>query len=230
MSEPWLEVDLRVRAGTAPLRLRAVAPCVAVSGPSGAGKSTLLRALAGLERAATGALTVRGERWLSPDGAAVPPWRRRVGWVPQEPLLFPHLSVRENLGYAGRGVDPEVVEWLGVGGLLERAPRHLSGGERQRVALGRALGAAPDVLLLDEPFSALDPALRGVVREGLARWCRARDARVVLVSHQADDAAAFDAERWTCVSGALSPAAAAGPDRTADWPGPPGRSASATAG
>ena len=107
---------------------------VAIVGPSGAGKSSLLRVLAGLEPAAQGTVRVNGDIWLDTGaGVSVPAWERRVGWVPQEVLLFPHLSVRENLAYTGP--DPsdvaKVSELLSLSELLERRPRFLSGGERR---------------------------------------------------------------------------------------------------
>ena len=95
---------------------------------------------------------------------------RRVGWVPQEATLFTHLSVREHLKYAGKGAEADVIAWLCLDFLLDRAPRKLSGGERQRVALGRALFSAPRVLLLDDAFSALDPELRAEVVGRTAGW------------------------------------------------------------
>ncbi len=204
MTEPWLSVEVRVRDAAAPMRLRTQAASVRVDGPSGAGKSTFLRVLAGVERAVTGRVTAFGEAWMSPDAPPMPAWTRGVGWVPQDALLFPHLSVRENLGYAGRGVDPDVVAWLELGPLLSRMPARLSGGERQRVALGRALGAAPRLLLLDEPFSALDRSLRARVRAATASWCSARNVHVVLVSHDPHDGDDFSAECWRCVEGQLT--------------------------
>jgi ABC-type sulfate/molybdate transport systems ATPase subunit len=173
---------------------------VGITGPSGAGKSTFLRALAGVERGVEGRILVRGEAWH-----LLPAWERRVGWVPQDPTLFPHLTVAENLGYAGKGVDAGVIAWLGLEGLLWRSPRHLSGGERQRVALGRAMFAAPRVLLLDEPFSAMDPELRARVAEGTLRWCREHDARAVIVSHERGELGGLGAEVWYCRDGTLAP-------------------------
>lgn len=198
-AEPWLAAALHVR--DVRIDLATDAPVVCVDGPSGAGKSTLLRVIAGIEPRAVGRLRVFGEDWLGER--AVPAWRRGVGWVPQDGHLFPHRSVRENLGYAGRGVDPEVVEWLGLGGLLDRAPRNLSGGERQRVALGRALCASPRLLLLDEPFAALDPDRRARVADRTAAWCRVREVRVVLVSHRAEDFGSFAGDHWRCADGAF---------------------------
>jgi molybdate transport system ATP-binding protein len=205
MTDAWLDADLRVRGRT--VRLTATRPCLAISGPSGAGKSTLLRALAGIERGVVGRLDVFGERWTGDHSSSAvrPPWLRGVGWVPQDALLFPHLTARGNLVYAGGELDTEVVEWLGIAPLLDRPSPLLSGGERQRVAIGRALHASPRLLLLDEPFSALDRRLRSQVSAALAEWCRAREVRCVLVTHTETDADPFDAERWTCEEGAFRP-------------------------
>lgn len=197
-SSPRLQLDLRLTIGgrTAHLRLESVAPVVGVVGPSGAGKTTLLRLLAGLERRAEGTLSLGDVPWQG-AGRFVPPWERGIGLVPQEATLFPHLSVRENLAYAARGEVSEIARWLGVDALLERAPRHLSGGERQRVALGRALLSQPRLLLLDEPFSALDRPLRDRLARELAARCRSSGLPVVLVTHDEADLHAFSAERWS---------------------------------
>jgi molybdate transport system ATP-binding protein len=186
-----LHVDVRVR-GVHTLRVRSDARALGVTGPSGAGKSTLLRILAGVERDVTGLVEVFGEPWLGPQ--AVPAWQRGVGWVPQDALLFPHLSVRSNLTYSGKGLDEGVVGALGLGPLLDRSPRRLSGGEAQRVALGRALCSQPRLLLLDEPFSALDRPLRVRVASFVRAWCVERGVRVVHVTHDERDLEGWDAE------------------------------------
>jgi molybdate transport system ATP-binding protein len=140
----------------------------AVLGPSGAGKSSLLEAVAGLRRARGSVILERTVLQDTSRGIFLPPERRRIGYVPQEALLFPHLSVRANLQFgsgretAGPGSPPfldygGLVDALELGSLLRRFPRHLSGGERRRVALGRALLAAPRLLLVDEPTAGLDP-------------------------------------------------------------------------
>ena len=180
---------------------------VAILGPSGAGKSTLLRVLAGLEPGALGVVRFVGRLWLDSDsGVSVPAWQRRVGWVPQEALLFPHLSVRENLAYAGAAAsDVEAMaESLFLSDLLDRRPRFLSGGERQRVALGRALLSKPSLLLLDEPFSALDRPLRAEIAPMVRAFAREHGAPIVLVSHDQEDAQLLAEEQWVLASGRLT--------------------------
>lgn len=186
--------------------LRTPSAAVAIVGPSGAGKSTLLRVLAGVERRAKGTVLFRGETWQdSENGVWRPPWERGVGWVPQDDLLFPHLSVRENLGYAGGSAVSveEMAGQLSVDHLLDRRPRYLSGGERQRVALGRALLSNPRLLLLDEPFSALDRPLRREVVEQVSALARDRAIPLILVSHDETDADLMAEERWILSGGVL---------------------------
>lgn len=211
MRSEWrgLEVAVEVPLGSRVLRLALESrhPALAIVGPSGAGKSTLLRTVAGLEPRARGFVRVDGAVWQDAGaGIRVPAWERRVGWVPQDALLFPHLSVRENLAYAGaeRGDVEAVAALLQVDGLLDRRPRRLSGGERQRVALGRALLSRPRLLLLDEPFSALDRPLRSQLTSSVAALARERGLPLLLVSHDEADAAALAGERWHLADGVLA--------------------------
>ena len=211
MAGEWggFSVEVEVPLGRGPLRLalETRSPSVAIVGPSGAGKSTLLRVLAGVERRGRGRVVVDGVSWQDPErGVLVPPWKRRVGWVPQEVLLFPHLTVAQNLGYAGAddGAIRQTAHLLQVSELLGRRPRRLSGGERQRVALGRALLSDPQLLLLDEPFSALDRPLRGQLTTVVREWSAERGVPLVLVSHDEADAAALAGERWHLTDGTLT--------------------------
>ncbi len=172
-------------------------PAVALSGPTGSGKTTLLRALAGLRPLADGFVEAGGEVWQD-GGRCLPAWRRSVGWAPQEGLLFPHLTVRENAAFGAREGEgrEEVVEAFELRPLLDRRPAHLSGGERQRVALARAFAARPKLLLLDEPFSALDAALRARTIDAVKRLCARWSLPFILVTHDASDATALAQERW----------------------------------
>ena len=165
----------------------------AVLGPSGCGKTTLLRIVAGFETADAGTVSLSG-RQLSGAGRPVPPQRRRIGLVPQEGALFPHLSVGGNVAFGappGPGRAAIVARWLDVVGLDGAAscrPHELSGGQQQRVALARALAAEPDLILLDEPFSSLDAALRVRVREEIARVMADAGTTAVLVTHDQAEA------------------------------------------
>ena len=203
-----LAIDVCLTLGTMRLAVQreTTAHALGLVGPSGAGKTTLLRIIAGLERRAIGTVTVSGVNWqVAAGGARVPPWQRRVGWVPQEALLFPHLRVEEQLRYGG-GSDStchSVSTLLELDPLLRRYPRHLSGGERQRVALGRALATAPRLLLLDEPFSALDRPLRLALIGRLAEYCRDQALPFVLVSHDERDVAQLAEEVWTMREGVV---------------------------
>ncbi|MGC5017699.1 ABC transporter ATP-binding protein [Micromonospora sp. DT47] len=176
-------VDLTVPAGA----------LTAVLGPSGCGKTTLLRCLAGFERLDAGAIRVDGREVAGP-GRHLPPHRRRIAVVPQEGALFPHLTVAANIGYGldradrrGDRVD-EVLTLVGLAGYGDRMPHQLSGGQQQRVAVARALAPRPSLVLLDEPFSALDAGLRAGLRHDIREALRADGATAVLVTHDQGEA------------------------------------------
>ncbi|HEU4492243.1 MAG TPA: ABC transporter ATP-binding protein [Jiangellales bacterium] len=164
----------------------------AVLGASGCGKTTLLRIVAGFDTADRGMVRLGGTV-VSLPGTHVPPERRRVGVVPQEGALFPHLTVAGNVGFGlprrrrGARVD-EVLELVGLAGYGPRMPYELSGGQQQRVALARALAPEPALVLLDEPFSALDTGLRAAVREDVRAALRTAGATAVLVTHDQEEA------------------------------------------
>jgi molybdate transport system ATP-binding protein len=207
-SNPPLALDFSVALGNRQLSvlLRAESQTVAVYGSSGGGKTTLLRVLAGVETEARGTVAVGGDVWMSTDqGVFLPPWERRVGWVPQEYLLFPHLRVRDNLGFSGAPTHEvkEVAELLLVEHLMDRRPRRLSGGEQQRVALGRAILSRPRLLLLDEPFSALDRPLRSQIVSRIRDYVREHKLLLLLVSHDESDAVALAQEHWLLSEGGL---------------------------
>jgi len=176
-------LDLSVPAGS----------LTAILGPSGSGKTTLLRILAGFDQPDGGTVRI-GSQVVDGPGAHVPPERRRIGYVPQEGSLFPHLSVAANVGFglpAGQRRGPrigELLESVGLAGLEKRYPHQLSGGQQQRVALARALAIQPELVLMDEPFAALDTHLRASVRADVQEIFRARGTTAVLVTHDQDEA------------------------------------------
>jgi iron(III) transport system ATP-binding protein len=162
---------------------------VALLGPSGSGKTTLLRVIAGFEAPDAGRVAIGG-RPVAGDGAWVEPEHRRIGMVFQDGALFPHLTVAGNVGF-GAGRSERVGETLDLVGLAGRAgdyPHELSGGERQRVALARALAADPEVVLLDEPFAALDAGLRDSLRVEVTDILRAAGTSALLVTHDQAEA------------------------------------------
>jgi iron(III) transport system ATP-binding protein len=166
---------------------------LALLGPSGCGKTTILRLIAGFEQPDLGTITVGG-RAVSQPGLSVPPEQRRVGMVFQEGALFPHLTVAQNIAYGlsrGNGRSARINEVLALVGLDQqrhRMPHELSGGQQQRVALARALAPRPEVLLLDEPFSNLDPRLREQVRQDVLGILRDGNVTAVFVTHDQEEA------------------------------------------
>jgi len=166
---------------------------IAVLGPSGAGKSTLLNLVAGFLQPANGRITIEGQ-----DHTHTPPATRPVSMLFQENNLFTHLSVRQNIGL---GMHPglrlnagqqqklgDIAAQMGIGDLLDRLPGELSGGQRQRVALARCLVREQPILLLDEPFSALDPALRQEMLLLVKEVCERQNLTMLMVSHSVEDA------------------------------------------
>lgn len=172
----------------------------ALFGPSGAGKSTVVEAIAGLVQPAKGSITLAGRVLWSVDGARrprrpVPVWERAVALLRQEPALFPHLNVRENLCYARRSPHPatvaRLVGMLNLEGVLDARPSTLSGGQAHRVALARALATDYEAVLLDEPYTGLDAALRRQVTTLVRDEVASRGVPAVLVSHELEEAQAF---------------------------------------
>ncbi len=166
---------------------------IAVLGPSGAGKSTLLNLVAGFLQPANGRITIEGQ-----DHTHTPPAARPVSMLFQENNLFTHLSVRQNIGL---GMHPglrlnagqqqklgDIAAQMGIGDLLDRLPGELSGGQRQRVSLARCLVREQPILLLDEPFSALDPALRQEMLLLVKEVCERQNLTMLMVSHSVEDA------------------------------------------
>jgi iron(III) transport system ATP-binding protein len=172
----------------------------AILGPSGCGKTTLLRVIAGIERPDQGELHVAGQL-LDAGSLHVPPERRRMGLVPQDGVLFPHLDVAGNIGFGLRRIAgaplsararaariDELLELIGLQGYGARRPSELSGGQQQRVALARALAPRPTLMLLDEPFSALDAGLRGELRREVRELLRQTDSTTIFVTHDQEEA------------------------------------------
>ncbi|MFE5289260.1 ABC transporter ATP-binding protein [Nocardia sp. NPDC056611] len=173
----------------------------AVVGSSGCGKTTLLRVIAGFEHPDAGSVTIGGET-VTREGFSLPAHRRRIGYVAQDGALFPHLTVGQNIAYglgggfgASRKHRRHVAELLDMVSLdpsyADRRPHQLSGGQQQRVALARAMARKPALMLLDEPFSALDTGLRAATRQAVAETLRAAGMTSILVTHDQEEALSF---------------------------------------
>jgi iron(III) transport system ATP-binding protein len=165
---------------------------LALLGPSGCGKTTLLRLVAGFEQPDAGTIVISGTP-VAGGRAWVPPERRGVGMVFQDFALFPNLTVAGNAGFGlprreRRARVAEVLDLVGLTGEAKRYPHELSGGQQQRVALARAIAPAPSIVLLDEPWSNIDPLLRASMRDELAAILRAVGVTVVLVTHDREEA------------------------------------------
>ncbi len=177
-------VDLEIPSGS----------FTAILGPSGSGKTTLLRIIAGFERPDAGEVRLGRRVVDDADHRFVPCERRRIGYVPQEGALFPHLNVGRNVAFGLAREDRhgtrvgELLELVGLSGMARRYPHQLSGGQQQRVALARALAPGPDIVLLDEPFSSLDASLRASVRADVHDVLRLSGATSILVTHDQDEA------------------------------------------
>lgn len=200
-----LEFSLDSRRGSFHLQVRCqlASDWTVIFGPSGAGKSTLLRLLAGLDRPARGRIVLDDHTLTEVSmGSHVRPGRRRTSLVSQQPALFPHLNAAANVAYGLRHLDravrfTRVIQMLTLVGATELAdlrPQDLSGGQAQRVALARALAPAPRLLLLDEPFSALDGVASDALLERLQVWLRANNVQAVMATHDVTDALAIRAE------------------------------------
>lgn len=217
------DVDIRKRVRSAgrefllDVRCRSEARRTVLYGPSGAGKTLTLQAIAGLLRPDEGRIAVGGDLLFDHGaGVDVPARQRGFGYLFQDYALFPRLNVRQNVAFgrtrgwlnpARRGPDPAVDHWLRVFELTEVAglrPHELSGGQRQRTALARALVNQPRALLLDEPFSALDPALRARMRDELAALLDRIDLPLLMITHDPADLARFGQGRVALEAGRVS--------------------------
>jgi len=197
-----LRVDVRTKRGFAlDLRFQVPPGVTVLFGPSGAGKSTTLAIIAGLAKPSSGRIAMGDEVWFDSEaGINVPVHRRRVAFVFQSLALFPHMTALENVGYGmDRSLDraaraergKALLDRLRVGHLADRPPRTFSGGEAQRVALARALALRPRVMLLDEPFSALDRELRVELIADMRESIRELDVPVLFVTHHRPEARAL---------------------------------------
>ena len=176
-------LDLEIREGER----------VGLLGPSGCGKSTLLRLIAGLEKPEVGSITILGNL-VSGQRAMVPPENRKIGLVVQEKALFPHMSVKDNIIFGIRKeknknkVVSDLLEILKITSLSEKFPHEISGGEQQRVALARSIAPAPKLLMLDEPFSALDQSLKSELYSEISKVLSEKQITILLVTHDVDEA------------------------------------------
>lgn len=202
----WLRVKLSKTFAEGKLRRFAIdvefaaPPGVTVMfGPSGSGKTTILQCIAGLLRPDEGLISIAGETVFdSSSGIDMRPQQRRIGYLFQDLALFPHMSAAENIGFAIRvngGQRQEMVrdmlQRFSIAQVAEHRPGEISGGERQRVALARALVIQPRLLLLDEPFSALDDTLKLEIIDDLKQWLEQHPIPVLLVTHDRSEAAAL---------------------------------------
>lgn len=169
---------------------------VAIQGKSGQGKSTILRIIAGLEQPISGEVLIDGE-----NVSNIPTNKRRVGFVFQNHALFPHLTIRKNIEYGLYAFSKqektdlvnEISEKVEIKDLLERYPHEISGGQKQRVAIARSLVLKPSVLLLDEPFTALDQELKDAIRKDIKKILEMFEITTLLVTHDIEDAKALNA-------------------------------------
>jgi molybdate transport system ATP-binding protein len=195
----YLRIDVEHTLGE--LRLRVVcalsAPWTVLFGPSGAGKTSLLRVLGGLTRPHRGRVVLHGRTLAdSSNGTWVSSAQREIGFVTQRPTLFPNLNVSANVAFGLRGLSKlaseervvQMLELFQASQLARRMPGDLSGGERQRVALARALAPQPQLLLLDEPFTALDASLKSLILEQLTHWLAQHNVPALYVSHDVAEA------------------------------------------
>lgn len=204
-----LEIELDARRGSFHLQIEArfSSDWTVIFGPSGSGKSTLLRLLAGLDRGAAAPGRARvffNSQSLSDTSAHLwlRPGHRKTALVTQQPALFPHLTVAKNVAYGLSHLDRlkrsarvnDALDLVGARHLVDRSPQDLSGGEAQRVALARALAPRPQLLLLDEPFSALDGPTSDALLDRLRVWALEQGVQTVLATHDASDAFATSAE------------------------------------
>lgn len=187
-----LQIDIRLKRDEFELCFQAEckAGMTGLFGPSGSGKTTLLHCIAGLIQPDLGRIVINGQMLYETHSHHVPPWKRQIGLLFQDHLLFPHLSVMRNMTYGQQGPRKErkqriceIAELLEIDGLLKRKVTQLSGGQKQRVALARAILASPRLLLLDEPFTGLDQALKQQLIPYLKTLYETTHIPMIIVSH-----------------------------------------------
>ncbi|MFW5488108.1 MAG: ATP-binding cassette domain-containing protein [Desulfovibrio sp.] len=197
---PHFELDVQLECPSGGL--------TAIVGPSGSGKTTLVRVVAGLERPDHGNITLGDKTWVDVKSKAfLPPQKRKVGFVFQEYTLFPHLNVRKNVAFAATDEDKvgRLLDMFGIRHLENSKPHQISGGERQRCAFCQALARDPDILLLDEPFSALDVATRDTLRHELRNLKGDLDIPMLFVTHDLGEAEFLGDAILPIVKGRVTP-------------------------
>lgn len=219
-----LEITKNFTAFRLKAQLNIASDCssVALFGPSGSGKTLTLQCIAGLAQPDAGKIEIFNRPVFdSQNKINIPPQKRNLGYMIQDYALFPHLTVLENAAYAKSGLFGRcnrqlrketlaLLETLGIAHLANHLPRQISGGQRQRAALARAINSNPKLLLLDEPFSALDPLLREAMRQELRRILITRNLPAIIITHDPDDVDVFADALFLFNSGAVK--------AIPDWP------------
>ena len=182
---------------------------ISILGSSGCGKTTLLRIIAGLEKQTKGTLKIN-DTIVSDSNYSIPPEKRNIGLVVQDRALFPHLTIYENVNFGIRNLSSEIdipLEYLKlfkVENLSKKYPHEISGGEQQRVALARSMAPNPDILLLDEPFNALDKQLKTELHNETKKIFRKKNSTVIIVSHDIEEAKFFSDKIYKMKNGQLA--------------------------
>ncbi|MGG0719786.1 ATP-binding cassette domain-containing protein [Robertmurraya massiliosenegalensis] len=187
-----LTLDIRKKLDSFELdvNLKVEDEIVILFGPSGSGKTTILNSIAGLVPPDSGSITLNNVSLFKNKKESVPIQKRNIGYLFQDYALFPHMTVKKNILYGAKDQEfvKQLVEVLGIGHLMDKYPRQISGGEKQRVALARALSTKPQILLLDEPFSALDQEIRQECQDELLRLHQTWNIPVIMVTHDFQEA------------------------------------------
>ncbi len=190
MNMLFLEIRKKLTSFELNVQLKAKNEIVILFGPSGSGKTTILNCIAGLATPDSGTITLNNIPLFKSKKECVPIQKRNIGYLFQDYALFPHMTVKKNIYYGAREQEfvHQLVQVLEIGHLMEKYPRQISGGEKQRVALARALATKPQLLLLDEPFSALDQHIRQECQDELLRLHQTWNIPVIMVTHDYQEA------------------------------------------